>query len=333
MSLLYGYATGSNTESSRYDAIDDLLNEIPNNTNNLVKAADVRDSVFTLWERISDVSDVANMAASASVTFINPNPTTIDVGGIPTGSTFPTEKTIQQMFDQLLYPYTAPTLTLGSLSNKEYGATLLSNLSWSVIKKSESIVTIFVNSVDQNATGGDQSGVQSVTGTYSLPVPKSTTNTFTMNVTDNNLTLTSISTTLTWMNKVYWGYIDLSTLTPSNPNLTTNPVYTQNITLFLDSSKILALNGAGFGTGNELSQTKNKTFTNINGAGKYLIFAWPSSVTNALNPVFTVNNLTSTAFTNVETDWSFTNSYGFTTNYEVWISNTLQNSPATIIIS
>lgn len=333
MSLLYGYATGSNTESSRYDAIDDLLNEIPNNTNNLVKAADVRDSVFTLWERISDVSNVANMAASASSKFINPNPTSITVGGILAGTTFPTEKTVQQMFDQLLYPYTAPTLTLGSLSNKEYGATLLSNLSWSVVKKSEDILTIYVDGVNQNATGGDQSGVQSVTGTYSLPVPKSTVNTFTMSVTDNNLTLTSISTTLTWMNKVYWGYIDLSTLTPSNPNLTTNPVYAQNITLFLNSNNILALNGAGFGSGSELSQTKNKTFTNINGAGKYLIFAWPSSVTNALNPVFTVNNLTSTAFTNVETDWSFTNSYGFTTKYEVWISNTLQNSPATIIIS
>lgn len=333
MSLLYGYATGSNTESSRYDAIDDLLNEIPNNTNNLVKAADVRDSVFTLWERISEVSNVANMASSASATFINPNQTSITVGGIPVGSTFPTEQTVQQMFDKLLYPYTVPTLTLGSLSNKEYGATLLSNLSWSVVKKSESIVTIFVNGVNQNATGGDQSGVQSVTGTYSLPVPKSTTNTFTMNVTDHSLVTTSVSTTLTWMNKVYWGYIDLSTLIPSNPNLTTNPVYAANITLFLNSSKILALNGAGFGTGNELSQTKSKTFTNINGAGKYLIFAWPSSVTNALTPIFTVNNLTSTAFTNVKTDWSFTNSYGFTTKYEVWISNTLQNSPATVIIS
>ena len=188
------------------------------------------------------------MASSASATFINPNQTSITVGGIPVGSTFPTEQTVQQMFDKLLYPYTVPTLTLGSLSNKEYGATLLSNLSWSVVKKSESIVTIFVNGVNQNATGGDQSGVQSVTGTYSLPVPKSTTNTFTMNVTDHSLVTTSVSTTLTWMNKVYWGYIDLSTLIPSNPNLTTNPVYAANITLFLNSSKILALNGAGFGT-------------------------------------------------------------------------------------
>ena len=333
MSLLYGYATGSNTESSRYDAIDDLLNEIPNNTNNLVKAADVRDSVFTLWERISEVSNVANMAASASSKFINPNPTPITVGGISTGSTFPTEQTVQQMFDKLLYPYTVPSLSLISLPNKEYGSTLLSNLSWSVVKKSEDILTIYVNGVNQNATGGDQSGIQSVTGTYSLPVPKSTINTFTMSVTDNNLTLTPVSTTLTWMNKVYWGYIDLSTLTPSNPDLTINPVYTQNITLFLNSSKILALNGAGFGTGNELSQTKDKTFTNIDGAGKYLIFAWPSSVDNALYPIFTVNNMRSTAFTNVATNWSFTNSYGFTTNYEVWISNTLQNSPATITIS
>jgi hypothetical protein len=333
MSLLYSYATGSNTESSRYDTIDDLLNEIPNNTNNLVKAADVRDSVFTLWERVSEVSEVANIAASASSKFINANETPITVGGITTGSTFPTEQTVQQMFDKLLYPYTLPTLAIGFPSNKEYGYSLLSNLSWSVIKKSENILTIFVNGVDQNATGGDQSGVQSVSGTYSLPVPKSTLNTFTMSVTDNNLTLVTTTSTLTWMNKIYWGYIDLSTLTPSNPDLTVYPTLKSNVNLFLNSNKILVLNGAGFGTGNELSETKDKTFTNINGNGNYLIFAWPSSVDNSLNPIFTVNNMRSTAFTNVATDWSFTNSYGFTTKYEVWVSNTLQNSPITVTIS
>lgn len=51
-----------------------------------------------------------------SSTFINPNPTTISVGGYPLGSTFPTAETMQQMWDGLLYPYTAPTLSLVSLT-------------------------------------------------------------------------------------------------------------------------------------------------------------------------------------------------------------------------
>ena len=33
MALLYVYGTGSITQSSRYNAIDDLLLNIPNNTN------------------------------------------------------------------------------------------------------------------------------------------------------------------------------------------------------------------------------------------------------------------------------------------------------------
>lgn len=44
-------------------------------------------------------------------TFVNPNPTTIPVGGYPAGSTFPTPKTMQEMWDGLLYPYIPPAFS------------------------------------------------------------------------------------------------------------------------------------------------------------------------------------------------------------------------------
>lgn len=44
-------------------------------------------------------------------TYVNPNPTTIPVGGYPQGSTFPTPKTMQEMWDGLLYPYVPPAFT------------------------------------------------------------------------------------------------------------------------------------------------------------------------------------------------------------------------------
>ena len=46
--------------------------------------------------------------------YANPVPTPLPIGGIPAGSTF-SNKTMQEMWDALLYPYLAPTFTAFSL--------------------------------------------------------------------------------------------------------------------------------------------------------------------------------------------------------------------------
>ena len=68
----------------------------------------------------------------------------------------------------------------------------------------------------------------------------------------------------------------------------------------------------------------------MNGNGNYLIFAFPS---NFGNPNFNVNGLTNNAFTKVKSNFPFTNQFGYITNYDVWISNTVQNSPLNINIT
>ena len=55
-------------------------------------------------------------AAGGTTTYTNASSTTIAVGGIPLASTFPVAQTMQQMWDALLYPYTAPTLVLVTLT-------------------------------------------------------------------------------------------------------------------------------------------------------------------------------------------------------------------------
>ena len=327
MSFLYTYGTASNYESKRWSTVQNLLDQVKDNNANLVFANHVRDAVFTLWERISDVEIIASSASSVSPYFQNSEPTTITVGGIPEGTTFSTQHTVQQMFDALLYPYVSPVLSLSTLPNKEYGQNLNSTLSWNVTKKSNIITSIVVDGQIFIPTGYNQSGTKLVTGTWSTPVVY-TTNTFTMVVGDDSTT-TTISTSFDWMNKIYWGSLDLTSI--SNPNLTEEPILAPSITI--NSSIILGLTGAGIGTGNTLSKIKDNTYTNINGSGGYLLFAWPSSVANATSPTFTVNGLLNTGFTNLKTGWSFTNIYGVVTNYEVWISNTAQNSPLNIIIS
>lgn len=338
MALLYGYGTGSSVESFRYDQVADLLNQIPNNTTNLVKAKDVRDSVFSLWERINDLSVIVASASATPTTFMNPNPTTITVGGVSSGTTFPTPQTVQQMFNAILYPYTTPIISLTPNTIKEYGQSLTHNLTWSVTKRSNPILSVVVNGFTITTILPNQlfqTGTRNVSGTYSSisgSFPVSTTNNFLMTVNDGT-TNTTTSATLTWMNRIYWGTIDLSGLAFPNPNLTLNPSYATFVTSAITSNLIKALNGAGVGTGSELSITKNKTYNQINANGKYLIFAWPSSVSGATTPTFTVNGLPNTAFTRVNTAWAFTNQFNATTNYEVWVSNTAYNSAANIIVS
>lgn len=332
MSILYTYGTGSSTESKRWSDVDDLLVQIPNNSSNLVRAKDVRDAVFTLWERVEETSIVAASAASASTTYMNSNITQISVGGISAGVSFSTPQTIQQMFDQLLYPYVSPTLALNSLVNREYGSPTSVTLNWSVVKKSNTIQTISVDGFTQAPTGNSQIGTQVTNGTHSYTPGLSTVNIFTMSVYDGSTTVNT-TTTLTWMNKVYWGKVNLSSLFVPNPNLTTNPSDSSLVTAFINSSIINGLSGAGVAPGQSLSTSKSRTMNGINASGDYLIFAWPSSVSGAYSPIFTVNGLQNTAFTNVKSNWIFTNAFGFTASYEVWVSNTQQNSPLNITIS
>lgn len=309
-----GGTSSNGTLSYEYDDVDDLLGYLHDNTANDINASDVRDSVFTLWERIDKVSIIAGSAASASATFINPNPTTVTVGGIPSGSTFPTVQTMQQMFDKLLYPYQAPVLSLSANpSQKEYGDALTTTLSWSYTQKSNPITSATVNGSVVTGT----SGTKSATGTYST-IGVSTVNTFPMAVTDNQSNTTVTTTTLTWMNKIRWGAVNLSAISPSNPNLTTNPEFSGNVGAAITNATINGLTG-------QLATSKAKVYTGINGGGNYLIFAWPTIFSGV--PTFIVNNLPSTAFTRVKTNWAYTNSFGVVTNYEVWVSNTLQNSP------
>ena len=125
MSFLYTYGTSSLYESKRYDLVQDLLKQLQDNNANLIYANHVRDAVFTLWERVNEVAIVAASASALSPYFQNSNPTTIEVGGITLGTTFSTQQTVQQMFDNLLYPYVRPVLSFSAthslpLSNKLY---------------------------------------------------------------------------------------------------------------------------------------------------------------------------------------------------------------------
>lgn len=309
------------TISKEYSTIDELLIQLIDNNQNSIKAEDIRDAVYTLWSKVDKASEVY---------FQNEEPTIITVGGIPAGSTFSQPMDMQSMWNMLLYPYVQPSISLSlNISSLEYGnldGLVLTEdspiLSWYVTKKSNTIISIVVDDETITPTGDSQDGILHVIGTHSWTnTPDSTTNIFTMTVGDGTGNINT-TTNLTWYNRIYWGSIDLG-----NINLFTNPELLSDVEILCDDSAIIGLTGAGIGIGNELSDSKNKNYNGINGEGKHLIFAWPSSVLGASSPTFNVNGLSSTAFTRVRNNSPFVNQHGFETNYEVWVSNTLQNSP------
>jgi hypothetical protein len=117
-----------------------------------------------------------------------------------------------------------------------------------------------------------------------------------------------------------------------NPNLTLNPGSASLVASLCTDSLVYSLGGAGVNPGYKLTTSKSNVYNDIDGGGNHLIFAWPSCLSGAMTPKFYVNGFLSTAFTRVRTSSPLVNQHNFVTNYEVWVSNTLQNSPLDIEI-
>lgn len=343
MALIGSYSvTGTSssvTLSNQYTTIDELLIAIPDNTAGAIQAGDIRDSVYSLWKQIESASASATATVSVSYDRTQPSTNLSSVGGVSNGSTF--SGTIQDVLDRIFYPYNGPGANLTSWVEKEYGDPTGYSfaLSYTAVVYSNPLTSIVVNGTSKPLT--PLTGTEPATSTHSSINPSSTPGvqqSYSMSVSDGTTT-TNTNATINWLNKIYWGRIDLTSL--GNPNLTTNPGSASSVEIFINSATLLGLNGAGangLAYGSELSSTKSKTYNNINGFnglyGNHLIFAWPSNISGAYTPTFMVNGLMSTAFTRVKNNWKFTNSFGFNgSDYEVWVSNTVQNSPLNIIIT
>jgi len=308
----------------------DLLSVLPDNAANLIDAKDVRDSVWTLWNRLDDVQITASASLATSNDYIRSTAMQIAVGGAAIGTTF--SGTIQDALDKILYPYVAQSNSLSaSNSSRQFGSSTAVTLTWGVTKNSNSIVSITVDGTTVSPTGNSQTGTKSTTATHSLvPSSISESQSYSMSTSDGTSTKTTTAT-VTWMSKRYWGFMDLTTCSPSNPDLTLSPGDSAAVGSFITDVKIKAMTGAGVGTGNELATSYSKTYAGMNGAGKYLCFAWPTLFGT---PTFVVGGFTNTAFTNVRSNSTFVNDFGFSgVKYDVWISNTAYNSTTTVVIS
>ena len=226
------------------------------------------------------------------------------------------DSTVTKWLDSYFFPEPAPVVnispTIGnSLEYMSAGAALTTSLTWTVTRplQSSAITSITVNGTsitpDPIVEGATQSGTltsqtlnRNIVTTYAITGINASTYTSTK------------TTTIQWYWKRYWGAF-LSDYPPTDVRFSISDV------------QILALTGAGVGSGSELSTTLVKNYDNITAGGKYLVFVWPTAFGQ---PTFVINGLVSTAFTKARSN-TFVNASGGSNNYDVWVSDTPLNNP------
>jgi hypothetical protein len=303
---------GSSASANEYSTIDELLIQLPDNTANAIDASDVRDSVYTLWERISSVEIIASQSASASSYYTNLSPSVAsNLAGIPAGSTF-SNMSMQEMWDMLLYPYIAPAASLSGGTTREYGDSPVITLVWSVTKGTKLITTIIVNGVPQTVTGNNQSGSQTANTT------QNTQTTLSMTVSDipNGPSTVSASTTVYWSNRRYFG--TLSSGHPLTSISSSTFAYADISTLSNDLNPSYVM-------------TKTIT-TNFD----YVVFIWPhNSVNLSTNPPHvSIGGFGNNNWIKTRDNIQYTNQFGYTTYYDVWVfGNTQAPNTFTYVIT
>lgn len=250
----------------------------------------------------TDAANKAYVDANAASTYTNATPTPVTLNGILAGSTF-LNKTLQEMFDQLLYPYQNPNFTSFTstlFTTYEVGQNLPSGL--------QTINYIVSNSsnikVQPPDVGVPSSNIPGVTfplnpftlispGSFQINIPaltnSATPTSFTVSLQGTNTNLVNFNTSNTFFvrQRVYWG---------------------QNSNISLTESDIEAL------VNSQLRANFSGTFSfPING---YKYFCYPASMGTASTFTDTSNGFPVAMFGTVNIV-SVTNIYGVTENYRV----------------
>jgi len=311
--------SGSATYSQTLSGIEQMMEVLPDNTSNQISARNMRDVVLTLYEDIQAVS------ASASITqtgflYTNGGSSTVEVGGWPIGSTF-NNVPLESLFNGLFYKYVPPTISISpSPSQLEFGNTQQVTLTMNLTARTNRVNGASLQTPNETISLGTVNGRQDKNVNPIL----NTLTTFTFSVNDLNTSVTpntgssnNIATCqVVWRNRIYWGTINL--VSKGNPDLTINPSATSSISSLFTDGLIRGLTGGGSGSGSELSTTLAQTRT-MTGGGNYLVFSWPTSFGT---PIFyTGSTLENSAFTKIRSDSSFINGNGYSTKYDVWVTN------------
>lgn len=216
-------ATNNHSLSHFRCDIDDLLNNLLDNSTNDINAKDVRDAVYTLWELATEALERAN--SISTVLYTNSNPIYTEIGGFIIGETF-NDSSISDMWDRLLYPVIDPIVDFNFVQginkfkeiDKEIGSSPSVQISYDITAKlgDYTIIDIELDGVTQPLT-------LNYNGNYNIPSPSNTNSKQTIVMTVNeevNDGSTIFNNIGTYEIIVNWKHMILYGRTPGN---TTSP--------------------------------------------------------------------------------------------------------------
>lgn len=296
-----------------------MLSALPDNTGNEISAMNVRDVVSGLWDTIELLSiSVSSVGSSASFIYTNSNPSTVEVGGLATQSTFSNES-LTDILERMLYPYTPPVFSLSAIPLVlEYGnVSATVNLLWSIGSTKNPVVNGVItrptSSVNVNPGLSPFTSVSGSLGSNTVLPNLPTTFTFSVNdinvfVIPNTGAIHQTSVTVNWSLKRFWG-----TLPSSSPLVSVSSATFS----FSDVSVLISDLLPGY------TQSRNITTNN-----DYVVFMWPTNAVDlsAVPPVMEVNGLPNNDWTKTRSGVVFTNQFGYTASYDVWRFNSIQPS-------
>jgi hypothetical protein len=298
---------GSPTYAVAINNLVGMLDVLPDNSSNLIDAQDVRDVVSGLFENIENFGASLSSFSSASVVYNNPNPTSVELGGVPFNSTF-SSVSVQQVLDALFYPYLPPTLSLSvSPGVIEYGDTSsTATLNWNVTGGINNVIsTILYRSLNPNQILTSPAAFTSSSGVLAPNTLNSTIiSTFTLSVTEP--TVYNLTASVNVSHRRYWG-----TLPSSSP-------------LIGVSSSGFSFSDISF-LNSELEEDYSQT-RDIYGNNEYVVFVWPTSQVNLLSfpPKVYINGLHNNDWIKTRDSVIFSNNFGYTSSYDVWRFNHIQ---------
>jgi hypothetical protein len=288
-------------------------------------------TVATVREQFNTVEVKAAVPAAGATAFTYTNATEMpeDVGGWVAGSTFDA-KTLQQMFDGLLYPYQTPSFNLFYANENtiiEVGDSFAADRRWTWAGTNTS--NIAANSLgitySGSASGTIATGLSYGDTPYDATHPAITLTSpgsvvFTLSATDSNGGSLSRTYTSYWRWRVYYGTSSSTTL---------------------DESGIEGLASSLL--------TSSETDTYSFAAGDYKYFAWPDSFgsptastgfkdTSTNLAVAMADSTDNAFFSNEQNGWyygtvSVTNTYGQTTTYRVYRTKNVLGGSINIQVS
>ena len=188
------------------ESIDDLEEQIDNHTHNATDIITDEDHQFVTQEEKDMIS--------GGTTYSNDIPTYVEHGGVGLGVTFH-DKTMKEMFDMILYPYVAPTVSTSVLSPSnggtfEIGSTVtITKVRVTAQIKSNKLTKIQVvhgtTTVAEKIDGIENGGTFDLNASY----PITSNATLTAKVTDDTQSIVSKNTgTFTFVYPIYHGALN-----------------------------------------------------------------------------------------------------------------------------